>query len=1038
MKKVKKIRLLLCVLFIGVAAIIVRYSFSYKEFVAPNSILSSSEYEITSNTIYAVPTSMEFRVSELLTKLDYENPVEIYNTDNEKLKMNDAVGTGYTLKTSNKTYTIVVLGDVTGDGIIEIGDVSKSYNGFRGNKPIDELSKDAAMVTRSDDLLIGDVSKLYNFFRGNKPFTYFSYLNVDNGDQVEALVQEKVSAIRATDNTNISSRTGSIYYVSNDGDDNNNGLSESSPIKTLDKLQQMFSDELIPDHSTILFRDGDTFTGRVDVNANDILLGSYGDISLGKPVLTRSPFNGAKVGTWTEVKPNIWKFSNNDSDKVFGYDVGMVTMYCDSNNNNCSKSMTTLDRKFEFGQKITTNSSYDETDLDNVIDTLLTHDLEFYHGGHAYNNSTRGTALYLYSTVNPSERFDDIEFSLAGNLISTYVTKKTDLYVDNIKALHVGSSGVLSNTTANLVVTNCEFGFIGGSVHNYDGGTPTRYGNAITPVASIEVVGDYPVKEGFVVDNNYVYQCYDTGLSFQYTGKSDSSRKHAKVEKAVFTNNVLEYSNYNIEYWTSTDSSDEEDRANTYINKFDVTNNIMRKAGSGICETRPDKKQSAHIKTWNQKQPNYNIVKDRFLIHNNIFDGATEQYVYIRTGGEILPTFTSNVFIGDGSVPFGTYDITYIPKDSYPYESDLLDSEFPYNKFINTNEKTYNNDSGVSNQVSWVYDASAKTLSVNGEGAMADYTLENPAPWYQYRDAIKYLNIGSGITKLGNYSFYDLEKLLTINYSAIHVSDLADDNNVFTYVGKQAPRTELVIGGDVEYLPKQLTRPKVSFNDAHYINDVRFMGNKVQIIYENTLFGLQTEKVVLPEGITTLRGNAIANNSYLKVAVLPSTVNAIGDRAISLNSSLEKVIMGDTTNKINGYTFRSDKKISTIVMPEVGDPTYAVATTFEDNKTKPITIYGNESTQTWVNNVIEASGQTNIIYKPLSEYRSNITSNGDINGSVEYNGSYTFTTDKDVSIYTYFVDSEGRRVKVHDVNVNKDGNTYTINNIKLDTFIEIN
>ena len=52
-------------------------------------------------------------------------------------------------------------------------------------------------------------------------------------DDINALSLNKINQIRQTSNTNISNRTGSIYYVSDEGDDSNDGLSESTPFKVL-------------------------------------------------------------------------------------------------------------------------------------------------------------------------------------------------------------------------------------------------------------------------------------------------------------------------------------------------------------------------------------------------------------------------------------------------------------------------------------------------------------------------------------------------------------------------------------------------------------------------------------------------------------------------------------------------------------------------------------------------------------------------------------------------------------------------------------
>lgn len=62
----------------------------------------------------------------------------------------------------------------------------------------------------------------------------------------------------------------------------------------------------------------------------------------------------------------------------------------------------------------------------------------------------------------------------------------------------------------------------------------------------------------------------------------------------------------------------------------------------------------------------------------------------------------------------------------------------------------------------WSLDDSGK-LTIGGSGDMYDYMYWEPnigktqAPWQEYYDSIKTVEIAEGITKIGNYSFYAFE-----------------------------------------------------------------------------------------------------------------------------------------------------------------------------------------------------------------------------------------------------------------------------------------
>jgi len=72
---------------------------------------------------------------------------------------------------TNKTYiyTIVVKGDVTGDGKIDINDVSKTYNAYRKDIILTIAEREAGNVAgaQEKDVDILDVSLLYNYVRGD-------------------------------------------------------------------------------------------------------------------------------------------------------------------------------------------------------------------------------------------------------------------------------------------------------------------------------------------------------------------------------------------------------------------------------------------------------------------------------------------------------------------------------------------------------------------------------------------------------------------------------------------------------------------------------------------------------------------------------------------------------------------------------------------------------------------------------------------------------------------------------------------------------
>ena len=173
----KRKYLLLIIAIILLTPLILKTSFAMTD-----DTLKSNNYEIKNNTIYAIPTSFEYKVDELIYNVDYTKSIEAYN-NTTKLNNNDNLGTGSIINNNNITYNVVVLGDINGDGKITLGDVSAVYNHYRNNRTLDGLKLEASKLTGKDKVSLGDVSKLYNFYKGNKPFTFYSdkdWINITN------------------------------------------------------------------------------------------------------------------------------------------------------------------------------------------------------------------------------------------------------------------------------------------------------------------------------------------------------------------------------------------------------------------------------------------------------------------------------------------------------------------------------------------------------------------------------------------------------------------------------------------------------------------------------------------------------------------------------------------------------------------------------------------------------------------------------------------------------------------------------------------
>lgn len=69
--------------------------------------------------------------------------------------------------------------------------------------------------------------------------------------------------------------------------------------------------------------------------------------------------------------------------------------------------------------------------------------------------------------------------------------------------------------------------------------------------------------------------------------------------------------------------------------------------------------------------------------------------------------------------------------------------------------------------VYYAYNGTTQTLTISGNGAMADYEYgQNEAPWFSYANEIQKIEIESGITSIGYFAFYKCSNVKSLNIPA--------------------------------------------------------------------------------------------------------------------------------------------------------------------------------------------------------------------------------------------------------------------------------
>jgi len=282
------------------------------------------------------------------------------------------------------------------------------------------------------------------------------------------------------------------YYVSNSGNDSNDGLTEATAWKTLAKIK-VFS---FTGGDKIKFKRNDVFYGRLTFDApsftSKVVISSYGFGR--KPVIS-----GYKVAnsasSWVQHSANVWKID------------------------------LTLNGTYT-GNRDTADTNVGFLNLDDVIKgdkrkalAELTSQWQFY---------SDSTYLYVYSSANPTTLVKNIEIAI--NV--TLVNKRNNITVRDLEIKGTGGHCV-GNAGDNVDILNCVIHAAGGSyLPGYGDGT-VRFGNGIE---------FFDKGNNVLIEHNEIYDVYDVGFTMQgTTGWSN----------VIVRNNIFWKCTQTFEIWSS-------------------------------------------------------------------------------------------------------------------------------------------------------------------------------------------------------------------------------------------------------------------------------------------------------------------------------------------------------------------------------------------------------------------------------------------------------------------------------------------------------
>lgn len=400
-----------------------------------------------------------------------------------------------------------------------------TYNGtnvtmYVNGTQTDELNNLSTKITNAGDLIIGSYPLSSNWFNGTLDEIAIYNRSLES-TEIEELYKERIGWQYPFESN--------AYYVGNVGDDENDGLTESTAFLTLSKLNSvnfLSGDEWKLNRTSMWRSPEDAYL----LPQSNVDISSYG---IGNQPEIWGSINASLSTDWVEIISNIWNYTSNIT-----VDVGNILFNDASTYGNKSDNKSQLIKQGDFAI-----------------------------------NSTDGN-LYLYSVGNPTTIYDNIELAMnrgngaevVGLLTMSYNRQIDNVKFENITLRNYGANGIYGNRVSNIEIVNCSFYDIGGGYQDGEGLSMTRFGN------SIEF---WCQNRDVKISNSYFNGHYDEAITNQGSGVT------CDITNMNYSYNIFEDTHLGIKIWVQGAS----------MSNITIDHNTGYNTGGELWyEQRPDKR----------------------------------------------------------------------------------------------------------------------------------------------------------------------------------------------------------------------------------------------------------------------------------------------------------------------------------------------------------------------------------------------------------------------------------------------------------------
>lgn len=266
--------------------------------------------------------------------------------------------------------------------------------------------------------------------------------------------------------------------------------------------------------------------------------------------------------------------------------------------------------------------------------------------------------------------------------------------------------------------------------------------------------------------------------------------------------------------------------------------------------------------------------------------------------------------------------------------------------------------SGTIDSLSWTFDSATGKLTITGSGKMKNYNGSSlKSPFHQHND-IKSLEIGEGITNVGDYAFFQCLLLrdvsLPTSMETIGKGAFAGTSSLVTIdlplkvstisqeAFSAAGLVNMTIGKNVTSIGtnafrycKNLTGFTVLGDGSKFTNDdagalfACEYGMKTRLLQYPC--GSRAKAYIVPDTVTEIGSAAFEGNPYLEAVLIPASVEKLGNYCFCNCTALADVGMGSGVKNIGTGAFRGCTMLWDVYV-EGGETFFDTLTVGSDNE----------------------------------------------------------------------------------------------------------